>query len=210
MAEGERRLAAIMFTDIVGYTAMVQANELRALSLLKKHMNLIRPLVARHEGREVKTIGDSFLLEFPSALAATKCAIDLEKALQKFNEGKRDKVVVRVGIHVGDVVHEGGDVYGDTVNIASRIVSLAESGGVCVSQQAFDQVRNKLRYRFSNLGARELKNVSYPIEVYKLELWKEKPEDVAPDASRRLAVLPFANMSPDPETNTSPTGSPKR
>jgi len=188
-----------MFTDIVGYTAMVQANEARALELLKKHKDLVRPLVTRHEGREVKTMGDAFLVEFPSALAAIKCAVDLERGLQKFNEGKRDKVMVRVGIHVGDVVHEGGDVYGDTVNIASRIVSLAESGGVCVSQQAFDQVRNKLPYRFSDLGARELKNVSYPIGVYRLELLEKRAEEVAPpDASRRLAVLPFANMSPDP------------
>jgi len=188
-----------MFTDIVGYTAMVQADESRALELLKKHRDLVRSVLAMHEGREVKTMGDAFLVEFPSALAATKCAVDLEKALQKFNERKRDKVVVRVGIHVGDVVHEGGDVYGDTVNIASRIVSLAESGGVCVSQQAYDQIRNKLPYRFSDLGARELKNVMFPIEVYRLELLEKRSREApAPDSSRRLAVLPFANMSPDP------------
>lgn len=199
LAGSERRLAAIMFTDIVGYTAMVQANESRALELLRKHRNLVRPLVARYGGREVKTMGDSFLVEFPSALSATKCAIELERSLQRFNEGKRDKVAVRVGIHVGDVIHEREDVYGDTVNIASRIVSLAESGGVCVSQQAYDQVRNKLPYHFSNLGVRELKNVSFPIEIYRLELAKRRAEGAAVfDASRRLAVLPFANMSPDP------------
>ncbi|MDE1854068.1 MAG: hypothetical protein KGI38_10055 [Thaumarchaeota archaeon] len=199
MAEGERRLAAIMFTDIVGYTAMAQADESLALKLLRKHRDFVRPVLARHEGREVKTMGDAFLVEFPSALAATKCAIDLEKSLQRFNEGKKDKVRIRVGIHVGDVVHEGGDVYGDAVNIASRIESLAENGGVCVSQQAYDQVRNKVPFRFSKLGFHELKNVSFPIDVYRLELLERRTEEAAaPDASRRLAVLPFANMSSDP------------
>jgi adenylate cyclase len=188
-----------MFTDIVGYTAMAQANESRALKVLRTHRELVRPVLARHEGREVKTMGDSFLVEFPSALAATKCAIGLEKALAKFNEGKRDRVRIRVGIHVGDVVHEGGDVYGDAVNIASRIYSLAESGGICISQQAYDQVRNKFPFRFSNLGVHELKNVSYPIGVYRLELRQRRKEEKAPiDPGRRLAVLPFANMSPDP------------
>ncbi len=189
-----------MFTDIVGYTTMAQANESRALELLRKHKDLIRPVLARHEGREVKTIGDAFLVEFPSALAATECAVDIEKALQRFNEGKEDKILVRVGIHVGDVVHEGGDVFGDAVNIASRIVSVAESGGVCASQQVYDQVRNKVPYLFSKLGIHELKNISYPIDVYRLELLEKRIEEVPVlDTSRRLAVLPFANMSPNPE-----------
>jgi TolB-like protein len=188
-----------MFTDIVGYTAMVQANESRALDLLRKHRDLLRPILTHHEGREVKTMGDAFLVEFPSALAATECAVELQKALQKFNEGKRDKVRVRVGIHVGDVVHERGDVYGDAVNIASRIETVMEGGGVCVSQQVYDQVRNKVPFLFSRLGAQELKNVSFPIDVYKLELLEKETEKGATvDARRRLAVLPFTNMSPDP------------
>jgi adenylate cyclase len=188
-----------MFTDIVGYTAMVQANEARALELLRRHRDLVRPVLNRHGGREIKTMGDAFLVEFPSALAATECAIDLEKALQKSNEGKTEKVRVRVGIHVGDVVHEGGDVFGDAVNIASRIESVVESGGVCVSQQAYDQVRNKIPYRFSKLGVHELKNVSFPIDVYRLELLEKSTEEVTSrDPRRRLAVLPFANMSADP------------
>ncbi|HEY6283627.1 MAG TPA: adenylate/guanylate cyclase domain-containing protein [Nitrososphaerales archaeon] len=199
MTEGERRLAAIMFTDIVGYTAMAQTNESRALALLKEHKELIRPIFALHGGREVKTMGDAFLVEFASALAATNCAIDLESALLKFNEGKKDKVRVRVGIHVGDVVHEEGDVYGDAVNIASRIEPLAEGGGVCISQQAYDQVRNKVPFRFTRLGARELSNVSVPIEVYRLESTEKIAEEssVESGARQRLAVLPFANLSPD-------------
>lgn len=199
LAVSERRLAAIMFTDIVGYTAMAQANESRALELLRMHKDLVRPVLTRHEGREVKTMGDAFLVEFPSALAATECAIDIEKSLGKFNEGQSDKVLVRVGIHVGDVVHEGGDVYGDAVNIASRIMSVAESGEVCASQQVYDQVRNKISYPFSRLGVHELKNVSYPMDIYKLELLGKRTERVPTlDTSRRLAVLPFANVSLNP------------
>ena len=188
-----------MYTDMVGYTAMAQTDESRALALLREHRKLVRPILAKHGGREVKTMGDAFLVEFASALAATECAIDLEEALLRLNEGKKDKVCVRVGIHIGDVIHEGGDVYGDAVNIASRIEPLAEGGGVCISQQAYDQVRNKVPFRFSRLGVRNLKNVSLPIEIYRLELEKKEAGEspVEARARRRLAVLPFANMSPD-------------
>jgi class 3 adenylate cyclase len=169
-SEEARRLAAIMFTDIVGYTAMTQANESLALNLLKKHRELLRPLIVKYGGNEVKTIGDAFLVEFASALAATECAADMGNAVRRYGEDKAERLQLRIGIHVGDVIHEGGDVYGDAVNIASRIEPLARNGGVCISQQVYDQVRNKTALRFSKLGAQELKNISIPIEVYKLEL----------------------------------------
>jgi class 3 adenylate cyclase len=169
-SEEARRLAAIMFTDIVGYTAMTQANESLALNLLKKHRELLRPLIVKYGGKEVKTIGDAFLVEFASALAATECAADVQNAVRRYDEDKSEGLQVRIGIHVGDVIHEGGDVYGDAVNIASRIEPLAWNGGVCISQQVYDQVRNKTALRFSKLEARELKNVSIPIQVYRLEL----------------------------------------
>jgi class 3 adenylate cyclase len=164
-----RRLSAIMFTDIVGYTAMAQANEAHALDLLKSHRDLVRPLIAKHSGSEVKTIGDAFLVEFASALAATECAVDMMKALQSYNKTKTERLQMRIGIHVGDVVHEGGDVYGDAVNIASRIEPLARGGGTCISQQVYDQVRNKVPYRFVKLQLPDLKNVSVQIDVYRLE-----------------------------------------
>jgi len=167
--EEPRRLAAIMFTDIVGYTAMTQANESHALDLLRGHRELLRPIIVNHGGSEVKTMGDAILVEFSSALAALECAVDMERVLRQYNKGKGQNLQVKIGIHVGDVVHESGDVYGDAVNIASRIEPLAQGGGTCVSQQVYDQVRNKTTFRFSKLETHELKNVSVPIDVYKVE-----------------------------------------
>ena len=125
MSEDRRRLAAIMFTDIVGYTSMSQRDEKLALRALEKHNGLLRPIFAKHGGKEVKTIGDSFLVEFDSALDATECAIDLQRELH--GQSDQEKVLVRVGIHAGDVVHRQGDVFGDAVNIASRIYPLMEA-----------------------------------------------------------------------------------
>jgi class 3 adenylate cyclase len=168
--EENRKLAAIMFTDIVGYTAMTQENELRALDTLRKHREILRPIILKHGGKEVKTMGDAFLIEFSSALAAIECATDIERAIQKITVASAEDLHVKIGIHLGDVIHEGGDVYGDAVNIASRIVPLAKGGGICLSQQVYDQVRNKTDLKFSMLPAQYLKNISIPLDVYKLEL----------------------------------------
>jgi adenylate cyclase len=196
----ERRLVAVMFTDIIGYTAMAQADESRALDLLRKHRELARGVFQKHGGTVVKTTGDGFLVEFASALVATECAVGLERAFGEDERLAGTGVKMRIGIHVGDVVHEEGDIFGDAVNIAFRIQSLAEGGGICVSQQAFDQIRNKVPYGFSRLDTPELKNVSIPVEVYRLELEivGGKPPPPAEPDSRRLAVLPLVNMSPDP------------
>jgi adenylate cyclase len=202
MSQGERRLAAIMFTDIVGYTAMTQSNESRAMALLDRHNSMLRPFFPRFNGREVKTSGDSFLVEFGSALDALRCAVEIQSHLHGYNltAGPDERIRLRIGIHLGDVIHRDGDVFGDAVNISSRIEPLAEPGGVCISRQVYDQVRNKSDLQFVSQGERELKNVSVPTEVYSVVMpWNSKrgSEEATPEP-RRVAVLPFSNMSPDP------------
>ena len=200
MSQGERRLSAIMFTDMVGYTALTQADEGKAMKLLETHNRLIRPTLAKYHGIEVKTIGDSFLVEFGSALDALRCAAEIQSALLAYNSSgaQGSKIIVRIGIHLGDVIHREGDVFGDAVNISSRIEQLAEPGGICISRQVYDQVRNKFELPLVPLGAKMLKNLDSPVEVYGVKMsWDGQKEQAATDA-RRVAVLPFANLSPDP------------
>ena len=200
MSSEQRRLAAVMFTDIVGYSSLTQRNERLALELLEEHRKIVRPIVARHNGREIKTIGDAFLIEFGSALEATECAIDIQTSLQDHNQqSKTDRHVhLRIGIHLGDVIWRESDVLGDAVNIASRIEPLAEPDGICVSQQVYDQVRNKIDYQIENLGPRQLKNIDFPIDVHRILWQKDETAKVSLDR-KRIAVLPFMNISPDPK-----------
>jgi class 3 adenylate cyclase len=179
---GERRLAAIMFTDMVGYTTLAQSNENRALAVLNNHNQLIRPVFPRFNGREIKAMGDSFMVEFDSALDATNCAIEIQRLVHSYNSSTQPewRISLRIGVHLGDVVHSRGDVLGDAVNVASRIQPLAEPDGVCVSQQVYDQVRNKLAYQFTRLESRDLKNVQYPVDIYKIVLpWTRRTSSTA-------------------------------
>jgi adenylate cyclase len=139
-ASGQRKIAVIMFTDIVGFTALAQSDEKQALAVLERHNKLLRPFFREFNGREVKTIGDSFLVEFGSALDATLCATEIQKFLHDYNISTHEdwKIKLRIGLHLGDVIHKGSDILGDSVNIASRIQPLAEPEGVCISQQVFD------------------------------------------------------------------------
>jgi TolB-like protein/Flp pilus assembly protein TadD len=191
-----------MYTDLVGYTALGQRNESLSLALVEQQRSMIRPILAKQGGREVKTMGDAFLVEFPNALDAVNCAFEIQRATREHNESLPDekRVHLRVGIHLGDVVESQGDILGDAVNVASRIVPLAEDGGVCLTRQVYDQVANKFELPLKSLGPKSLKNVSTPMEIFKMGMpWDE--EGVTRPAKLdkgRIAVLPFASMSPDP------------
>jgi len=174
-------LAAIMFTDMVGYTALGQRDESLSLALVDEQRKLLRPIFNRHNGREVKTLGDAFLVEFPSALAAVRCAYDIQRAAREFNISmpEENRVHLRVGVHLGEVVESEGDISGDAVNVASRIEPLSDDGGVCITRQVYDHVQNKFELPMKSLGTPPLKNVGVPIEVYKMVLpWEKEQKNI--------------------------------
>ena len=174
-----RKLAAIMFTDMVGYSALSQRDEKLAQELLEEHRRILRQIFPRFHGTEIKTIGDAFLVEFNSALEAAQCAIEIQRTLAKRNHDVTAdrRIDLKIGIHIGDVVHRAGDVYGDGVNIASRIEPLARAGGICVSMDVERQIRNSLEACFEKLAPTDLKNISVPMELFRIVLpWETKPE----------------------------------
>lgn len=165
-----RQLAAIMFTDVAGYTALAEDDESAAQTLLETQKQMLHPVLEKHNGREVKTVGDTGIIEFTNALDAVNCAVEAQELLGKEKlptiNGKEMKI--RIGLHLGDVTHQNGDVLGEAVNIASRIEILAEPGGVCISRQVYDQIWNEVDYEMTPLAPKELKNVQYPTEIYRV------------------------------------------
>jgi adenylate cyclase len=205
----QRRLAAIMFTDMVGYSALSQRNDKLAQELLEEHRQLLREVFPRFHGSEIKTMGDAFLIEFNSALEAAQCAIAIQRALAKRDaDAPADRQIqVRIGIHIGDVVHRAGDVYGDGVNIASRIEPLADAGGICVSMDVERQIRNALETRFEKLAPTELKNISLAMDLFRIVLpWERQAASAArPEIPSELTT---ASLRPDrelPQTETERT-----
>ena len=189
-----------MFTDMVGYTNISQRNESLAMRLLQKQRDVIRDCISRQNGKEIKTIGDGFLIEFGNALDAVACAIAIQNGIHTSNLGVEpsESVALRIGIHVGDVIYEEGDLFGDTVNLASRIESQAEPGGICFSEKVYDNVKNRLDSKLEYVGKLYLKNVLTPLDLYKVVLpFKESvPEQLASLVANRIVVLPLANANP--------------
>ena len=193
-----RKLAAIMFTDIVGYTALMSKNEENALCILQKHRDILKPLISEFSGEWLKEMGDGMLSSFGSVVDAVNCALKIQNSLRNEPDFK-----LRIGIHIGDVVVEGGDVFGDGVNVASRIENIAEPGGICISGQVHDNIRNKPDIKTVLIGEKTLKNVDYPIKIYALygerlpASTKSIPveQDSTTKSKPSIAVLPFDDMS---------------
>jgi len=209
--DGQRKLVAILAADVVGFSRLTGADEDRTLARLRAlRSDLIDPTISVHNGRVVKRTGDGALVEFRSVVDAVRCAIEVQNSMQERNAGVPPdrRIEFRIGVHLGDVVEEGdGDLMGDGVNIASRLEGIAAPGAICLSEDAYRQVRSRLDLSVSDLGQVRLKNIADTIQVYSLEVAPTEPAEppvrpsVAADSSGKssIAVLPFANMTGDRE-----------
>src|SRR5829696_4129908 len=199
-----RRLAAILSADVVGFSSLMEKDEEGTLKLLKTtRRDLIEPRVREHHGRIVKTTGDGFLIEFGSPLEAVRCALEIQEAVSA--NGVEESLRLRMGINLGDIIiEEDGDIYGDGVNVATRLEQIAEPGSVCISGKVFDEFEGKLESRFAFYGEQHVKNIARPIRVYAPDLggpaWhSEGLIEPRPPHKASIAVLPFTNMSGDPQ-----------
>src|SRR5262245_27447544 len=201
-----RRLAAIFAADISGYSALMSTDEARTVRDLKDHLAVVLPMVSAHGGRVIDTAGDGILAEFGSVVNAVECAVAMQNAMASRNAQVEDgrRMQFRVGINIGDVIHDETRLYGDGVNVAARLEAVAEPGGICISSAAYEQVRNKLALQVTDLGVQSLKNIAEPVRIYRIATEPSvKPAQAQPlltlPDKPSIAVLPFANLSSHPE-----------
>lgn len=199
-----RRLAAIMVAEVVGYSRKMEQDEAGTLAALKeRRKRILEPVLRAHGGRVVKVMGDGVLVEFASAVNAVKGAIELQKKMAEANEGVDDarRIVLRIGVNLGDVIGEGSDIYGEGVNIAARLEPLAEPGGAVISNQILEAVRGKIEAPFQDMGEQQLKNIDRPVRAYQIGTGMTRPTNIMTGVPNKpsIAVLPFQNMSGDPE-----------
>lgn len=201
----KRKLTAILSADVAGYSRLMESNEEATIQTLNTYRNSMSTLIQRYRGRVVDSTGDNLMAEFTSAVDAVQCAVEIQKQLKKENEClvENKRLEFRIGINIGDVVQDGDRIYGSGVNVAARIEGIADPGGVCVSRNAYDHVKDKLELGFEFIGEREVKNIKEPVHVYKVLLGSVSPETLVQDSLElpdkpSIAVLPFTNMSGDP------------
>jgi TolB-like protein/Tfp pilus assembly protein PilF len=199
----QRRLAAVLAADVVGFSRLMESDEAGTLATLKsRRRNVLEPLVSQYQGRIFKVTGDGVLAEFGSAVNAVQCAIDLQQKMNGANAGLPvDRhVILRIGINLGDVMVDAGDLYGDGVNIAARLEAMAEPGGILISGTAHDYIRNKVKAAFDDLGAQALKNIADPVRAFRVREEPESPKarDLPLPDKPSIAILPLTNMSGDP------------
>src|SRR5215813_6860121 len=204
-----RRLVAVFAADVEGYSRLMGADEVGTLKALTERRAILDKLIGEHRGRIANTAGDSVLAEFGSAVDAVQCAVEAQAALSEANAGlSPDRhIKFRIGVHVGDVMIKGGDLFGDSVNVAARLQTLASAGGICVSGVTHDQVKKILPFAFADLGAQQVKNMDDPVRAFALVAEQATVVTASANASAPLAlpdkpsiaVLPFQNMSGDPE-----------
>jgi class 3 adenylate cyclase len=189
-----RRLAAILAADVAGYSRLMGADEVGTVEALREHRSAADPLIAEHGGRVVKTTGDGVLIEFGSVVGAVECALGLQRLAVERNAGTpaERRMEWRIGVHIGDVLIEGDDILGDGVNIAARLEGIAEPGGICISEDAFRQVRGRVDAEFADIGEQTLKNIARPLRVYRVG---SSPAANQPTAQPRHCHCPTSRRS---------------